>query len=1177
VNGEDSELERALEQAGPDHSTLVLVESGDGLAGHVVELIPARFQPPLRAAGAEASRAKAGCLANAMDLEAVGDRAIVIENAQWVDPTSMGRVQRLLGGDERAHLIVVAHTPVAPEDSWWLEQLAATAERDGELIFLELDGAEQEGAVEPPADARERDLLLAARLVSDPISVPLAARFLASSEAEALEMAESLAQRGFLEETRSGFRASVKGLSARAGEARVGHVAERLARAFQESGEDPAVVGSLYLTAGDHRAAYPLLRDAAQTADARSAGGEAYHLAISALDAADAGSQGSKGELGSLHLICGRHLRAVGRSDAAARHLEAAVSLLEGPTRIDALGFAAAVADDRQHPQEAERILAIAEWESVVQGEPAKLGSLGTFRARALNRIGFAAESDAILAKSVTILDEHATPAQQFFGRLNKAWILFDRGRVAEAEVEFTHLRDDTDLNDLAGLADKEAWRARSLFATGHPSEAIEAVVKARELATMAEVEAPLFLADLALTEGALSLGRPEAALEAAERVLDLVVRVLPAWENVARANRALALLQLGQVSEAEAEVEAALSATPTGADGWRWRSRCRAIQIEIAAQNGSGFPQREAEDLADMFLQSEFYGWGAELLCVIAGHTKSEDAAREAMALAIQIGNPMLAARAASAGKLWKDPNAAPVIRALRAMEGRIPESWEEAWRGIPAVAEGLEAPEPSPDETGDLNAEVLESALSRAGLITPDAILSPAQRRAKGLVTRRRRALRPLTVIAAALGVIILTVGTSLAVVQLNQADPPATIAATGPATTAAPPTLEETEIEVPVDLLFGTALDRGDIGRSGYVDVAGPRSVDGYYWIFQAADAIVATPLAYGNNLLVGSADGTFQALDLTHGASVWSMPAEDQIATSAGLGTASLGEGRNAGLVVVVADDGIVRSRDAVIVEDTELWQERLGPRIRSSPVVDGEMVYVATTDGRVHGLELTSGVVVWTYPSSDTDPLGPITAGLALDNGIIYVGTEDGGLHLINTDGTLHCETTLDGSIRVNPVVVDGLAYISIGSIIRIFPVGVCDVLVSDIVQYVSESVVDVAPAVVGDLIYVPNGIFLNAIDRVAIEEGVTSPEEAHHWSPGKVRANGKIASPPVVTQDAVYFGTETGWVYAVDSDTGDLLWEWRTANYVRASPVVIAGAVYIASGDGRVYAVGPAG
>lgn len=69
----------------------------------------------------------------------------------------------------------------------------------------------------------------------------------------------------------------------------------------------------------------------------------------------------------------------------------------------------------------------------------------------------------------------------------------------------------------------------------------------------------------------------------------------------------------------------------------------------------------------------------------------------------------------------------------------------------------------------------------------------------------------------------------------------------------------------------------------------------------------------------------------------------------------------------------------------------------------------------------------------------------------------------------------------------------------------------------------------------------------------------------------------KIASPPVVTNDAVYFGTETGRVYAVDSDTGDLLWEWQTGNYVRASPVVIEGAVYVASGDGNVYALGPGG
>jgi outer membrane protein assembly factor BamB len=92
-----------------------------------------------------------------------------------------------------------------------------------------------------------------------------------------------------------------------------------------------------------------------------------------------------------------------------------------------------------------------------------------------------------------------------------------------------------------------------------------------------------------------------------------------------------------------------------------------------------------------------------------------------------------------------------------------------------------------------------------------------------------------------------------------------------------------------------------------------------------------------------------------------------------------------------------------------------------------------------------------------------------------------------------------------------------------------------------------------------------------------VGERVSDPAEVHHWSEGKVGVDSKIASPPVVTDDAVYFGTENGTAYAVDSDTGDLLWQWRTENYVRASPVVLDGVAYIASGDGNVYAVGPAG
>lgn len=1189
---DDHGLADLFEVVGSDErSTLILVESHDGLAESVVESIPERFQPIRRAVGAEASRAKVGCISDLIDLEHPATGAIVIENAQWVDATSMGRVQRLLSRDDMGALVVVAHTPVAPEDSWWLDQLAAVGERCGRFVSITAQG-DDDDLVEPPSDPDERDLLLAVCMVSDPIPVSVIARFLDTSEGEALETAEGMVRRELLSEARSGFLAAPHARGIGAGEARLGHVAGRLATAFDVADGDPSVVGHLYLKAGNEAAAYPRLRDAAMTAQGRGAAGEAYHLAVSALAAAETASVGTGPEIGELHLVCGRFLRAAGRSQAASGHLEEAVALLEGPARIDALGFAAAVADDRQHPQEAERILAVAEWEAASQGELAKLGSIGTFRARALNRLGFAAESDALLAKATVILDEHATPIQQFYAEVNRAWILFDRGQFAAAEAEFTQLRDRTESHDLAGLSDKEAWRARALFATGHPEEALDAVDTAREAATEAEVEAPLFLSDLALAEGNLLFGRPGEALEATDRVLDLVERQLPAWENVARSNRALALLRMGRPVDAATEIEAALATTPDGADGWRWRARCRAIEMEITAARGRTFPQREAEDLADMLVQSEYYGWAADLLCTIAEQTRDAETAREAMAIAVQVGNPMLAARAAHAGKLWNEAAAAPVIRGIKTTRERLPHSWVEDWESIPSVAAALTAPEPADDETGAENAEILEEALRRAGLAGADTILSPAQRRGRGLVPHRRRRRSRLALIAAGLGVVVLAGATSFAVSQLTASEqPPVTIVQATPTTIPEPLSVEETQIDVPVDLLFGSALDRGDNGRSGYVDVSGPRTRDGYYWIFSAADAISATPLAYGNNLMVGSADGTFQAIDLTTGRAAWSLSTDDQIdasgafstgvATSSGGGAPAVGEGGRApsGLVVIVGDDGVVRARDALIVTAPQSWSESLGATIKSSPVIDGGVAYVASTNGYVHALDLSNGNVIWRYPTDDAEPLGRITADLAMADGVVYVGTEDGTLHLIGVDGNLVCESTLDTPIVVNPVIVEQLAYISYGQLLRIIPAGLCpdQVPITEGAQFLSETVIDVAPAVVGGLIYIPNADFLNAVDRVAVEEGVTSPGEAHHWSEGKVNADGKIASPPVVTRDAVYFGTESGKVYAIDSDTGDELWTWQTGNYVRASPVVIEGAVYIASGDGNVYAVGPAG
>src|SRR5690606_15093860 len=150
---------------------------------------------------------------------------------------------------------------------------------------------------------------------------------------------------------------------------------------------------------------------------------------------------------------------------------------------------------------------------------------------------------------------------------------------------------------------------------------------------------------------------------------------------------------------------------------------------------------------------------------CVIAEWDGDVDAAREAMALALQVGNPMLAARAATTGDLRDDAGSTPVIRAIRAVAERLPDTWSESWRQEAGVTQALAAPEPSDDGGADVNLKFLDRALQRAGLAGADVVLSPAQRRKQGLVRQRRRRRRRwsrMQMVAAGLGVIVVAAGT-------------------------------------------------------------------------------------------------------------------------------------------------------------------------------------------------------------------------------------------------------------------------------------------------------------------------------------------------------------------------------------------------------------------------------
>ena len=74
-------------------------------------------------------------------------------------------------------------------------------------------------------------------------------------------------------------------------------------------------------------------------------------------------------------------------------------------------------------------------------------------------------------------------------------------------------------------------------------------------------------------------------------------------------------------------------------------------------------------------------------------------------------------------------------------------------------------------------------------------------------------------------------------------------------------------------------------------------------------------------------------------------------------------------------------------------------------------------------------------------------------------------------------------------------------------------------------------------------------------------------------SEGLVELESGIHSSPTVVNGIVYFGSQDHNLYAVDTDTGTKLWEFRTNSFVDSSPAVIDGIVYFGSNDGNFYAL----
>jgi outer membrane protein assembly factor BamB len=196
----------------------------------------------------------------------------------------------------------------------------------------------------------------------------------------------------------------------------------------------------------------------------------------------------------------------------------------------------------------------------------------------------------------------------------------------------------------------------------------------------------------------------------------------------------------------------------------------------------------------------------------------------------------------------------------------------------------------------------------------------------------------------------------------------------------------------------------------------------NTDGYVYVLgmdgqQVADpielggALWAAPVTDGTLLYIASLDHYMHIIDPTDNSEVTDpIDLGGAIPSSPAVGTDGVYAGSFASTIEFIQSNG-----NHKVVATAENW-------IWGSPVLDGETLYYADLDGKVHSLDLASGNQNWSV-----QPAGSILAGLLLAGDQIYAASEPdpktgiGTLVALDREGKTVWNKEVGGKLYTTPV------------------------------------------------------------------------------------------------------------------------------------------------------------
>jgi outer membrane protein assembly factor BamB len=334
----------------------------------------------------------------------------------------------------------------------------------------------------------------------------------------------------------------------------------------------------------------------------------------------------------------------------------------------------------------------------------------------------------------------------------------------------------------------------------------------------------------------------------------------------------------------------------------------------------------------------------------------------------------------------------------------------------------------------------------------------------------------------------------------------------------------------------------------------------------WVTEIGPA-VSSPLFEDGTVYISTITGRIFAINLIQKRIKWHLDIGSPLVSSPLV--------HNSILVAATYDSWIkdmsYRGKNFVFgvnIEDgKQLWCYEIPGNIFSSPcLIDETSIVVGSTKSGIYAIHLYSGNLRWVFETE-----GEVWSSASYNGKEIFIGSDDGFIYCLDTDGKLLWKTKLNGKVRSSsPCLSDNDHDEDQGSSIFIgtYSGGMFCLDQSNGMikwnKYISKPVM-ASPATIKDKVFF--GTSNNKIYCLRVNDG------SEIWD---FETTERIWSSPCLSEygNTIFFGSLDSHVYGIDIDSGSQTWKFPTMNMIDSSPAIASGMMFIGSRDGLLYVFG---